>query len=86
MGMSPKDAVEDAGEDNSEGWVPSGEVAPIPAVELVCAQAAATPLIQIIAARVQARRIDVSRIEWHKAPALRTVEGSRRAMVLLPPL
>jgi hypothetical protein len=52
----------DALDEGAESVVPSGEVVPMPAVELVCASAAAAALIQIIAARVQACRIDLSRI------------------------
>jgi hypothetical protein len=48
-----------------EGAVPSGEVAPMPEVGAVCAHAAATPINQIITAKVHARRIGVSRVRTH---------------------
>ena len=50
----------------------------MPGAGVACAQAAATPINQIIAAKVHARRIEVSRIKTHNrtAPA-----ANRRAPV-----
>jgi hypothetical protein len=48
-----------------EGVVPSGEVVPMPAEGAVCAHAVAAPINQIIAAKVHARRIEVSRVKTH---------------------
>jgi hypothetical protein len=59
MGMLDVDTL-----DCSEAVVPSGEVAPMPDVDAVCAWTVVSP-IQISAARMQVLRIDVSRTVRH---------------------
>jgi hypothetical protein len=79
-GMPAIDVPDD--EDESESVVPSGEVVPMPAVELACAHAAATPLIQIIAARVQTRRINASFIARHEGRRRYAPSRARGAVIV----
>jgi hypothetical protein len=68
-----------------EGAVPSGEVAPMPEVGVVCAAADVAPINQIITAKVHARRIEISRVRTHgssvpvtdrRAPLYRGSQGN----------